>query len=93
MPKKTASTISKTSSGGRRRSRARAELRRVKMKIARWERYKEEGKPAWTAAKEKKKKSRPTTVSRYNNWDTAGLKKHMKVLEGIIDQGKKVAVA
>jgi len=88
-----ASKISKTSSGKRRVSKAKAALRRVNMKIARWERYKEEGKPAWTADKEKKKKSRPTTVSRYNNWDTTGLKKHAELLKSIIAKGRKVKAA
>ena len=85
--------VSKTSSGKRRVTKAKAALRRITMKIARWERYKEEGKPSWTADKEKKKKSRPTTVSRYNNWDTTGLKKHAALLEEIIAKGRKVKVA
>jgi len=88
MGKKNSSKVSKTSSGGRRVSRARAALRRVMMKIARWEKYRADGKPAWTAKQEKEGKSR--NRSRYNNWDTSGLTKHAELLESIIKQGKKV---
>ncbi len=83
--------ISKSSSGKRRMARASKALRRIMMKIARWERYLEEGKPSWTAAQEKDGKSR--NRSRYNNWDTTGLKKHADVLQAIIDKGRKTKAA
>lgn len=90
MPKKSASTVSTTSSGKRRVSRARLALRRVMSKIARWDKYREANKPAWSAKKEKDRKSR--NRSRYNNWNTDGLKKHAALLEAIIDKGRKVKV-
>lgn len=54
-------------------------IRKLRQKIARWERYKEEGKPAVTAEQEEKR-IRPNK-SRHRNWDTSGLKKHLELLE------------
>ena len=61
-----------TPSSGKRQSRAANKaLRRIKMKIARWERYK---------AEEKK----PAKGSRRIGWDTSGLKKHAEFLKSLI---------
>ena len=75
--------IANVSGGNRKKVRIKKEIRRLKMKIARWELYKESGKIAWTAIKEKKHRSVPNK-SRYRNWDTTGLKKHKELLEALI---------
>lgn len=48
-------------------------IRRLKMKVARWERNKEKGKPVSENAK---------GLSRYE-WDTTGLKKQIAFLESL----------
>lgn len=77
----------KTSSGIRRLARARQALRRVNMKIARWERNKDNPEKVTTWDKAQKPRKR----SRHNNWDTTGLKKHAALLQKIVDLGRKVA--
>lgn len=75
------------SSGNRKKSILKNNIRRLGYKIARWERYKEEGKPAITAKLEEKKVSKkrsPSTKSRHKNWDTTGLKKHKELLESLL---------
>jgi hypothetical protein len=64
-------TTSKQSSGNSKSARAKKALCRVKMKIARWERYKNEGK-------------KPTKGSKRTGWDTSGLKEHAKFLQSMI---------
>jgi hypothetical protein len=66
----------KTSSGIRWYSRKGKQILRLKMKIARWER---------NQLNEMKKKAGESR----NNWDTAGLKRHLKLLEELISQGPK----
>ena len=84
---KSGSTTGSTSSGKRRMVRAKRNKRQVDMKIARWKRYQTEGKVSWTATQEKDGKSK--NRSRYNNWDTAGLKRHSEHLQSVIDKGRK----
>lgn len=91
MAKGGSNKVSTISSGQTRVSRARRAARRIRMKIARWERYKKDGKVAWEPTN--KKKVCPTTVSRYNNWDTTGLKKQLAHHEEIIAGGGKTKVA
>lgn len=77
----------KTSSGKSRMSRARRALRRIKMKIARWERNQENPEkkpPKW------EKEQHVRQYSRHNEWNTDGLKKHAEILQEIIDRGIKV---
>ncbi len=62
---------SRTSSGNRKTSRIMRQLMRLKMKVNRWNRYTEEMK----AGKRKGDLGR---------WNTAGLKKHMALLEKLI---------
>ena len=81
------SKISSTSSGKRRMIRAKRNKRRVDMKIARWEKYKESGKQSWPSKNEKAGKSK--NRSRYNNGDTTGLKKQSAHLQSVIDRGRK----
>lgn len=69
----------KTSSGGHKLAKKNRAIRKLRQKIARWERYKEEGKPSVTAEQEEKKR-RPNK-SRHRDWDTSGLKKHLELLE------------
>lgn len=59
------------SSGKRKFSRINGQLSRLKMKIARWERYQNEIKRG----------ERKGSIKR---WDTAGLKRHMELLESFI---------
>ena len=66
----------RVSSGKRRVSKARQELCRVKMKIKRWEKNQTD---------EKKKEAGKSR----NGWDTTGLKKRVKQLEGHIKKGPK----
>ena len=68
------SGVSKTSSGKRRLARWGTALRRVEMKIARFERYKVEGK-------------QPAKKSARLGWDTAGLKRHAEMLRACIAKG------
>jgi len=63
--------IAKMSSGKRRSARIMRTIQRLQMKINRWDRYKEEIK------KDERKGS-------LDRWDTSGLQKHMKLLEGLI---------
>ncbi len=76
MGKKKISTTktSSISSGKRRISRWKKMLRRTNMKIARFKRYKEEGK------KTAKKSSR-------RGWSITGLEKHVALLQGYIKKG------
>jgi hypothetical protein len=61
----------KSSSGNRQKNRIKKALMRTNMKIARWERYKKEGKAC--------------SKTRWrNSWDTSGLKKHAELLQSLI---------
>jgi len=72
----------KVSSGKHKLAVKNRAVRKLRQKIARWERYKEKGKPAITAAQEEKK-NKPNK-SRHHNWDTTGLKKHLELLEALL---------
>ena len=74
----------KTSSGNRRMSRAKKALMRLKMKIARWKRNEQNPEKDRVV----KKGQNACYRSRHNEWNTAGLEKHAKVLEEIIKMGK-----
>ena len=67
---KTNSKESRTSGGKRKIQRINQQIRRLNMKVARWERYIEE-------IKQDKRKGK---ISR---WDTSGLKKHIALLESL----------
>lgn len=69
----------KASSGSRKTAVLKRQIRKLRQKIERWERYKEEGKSAITAEQEEKK-NKPNK-SRHRNWDATGLKKHLELLE------------
>lgn len=62
---------STTSSGRRKARRLNSQVRRLQMKIAKWERYIQE-------IEQNKRKGSA------NRWNTAGLKKHMELLERLI---------
>ena len=66
-------TVSSGEAASRRRRR---EVRRLKMKVARWKRNKAAGKPV----SENTAKRYP---NRYN-WDTSGLERQIKFLEGLL---------
>ena len=61
----------KVSSGRHKFSRINKQLCRLKMKVARWERYQ----------KEIEQSERKGSIKR---WDTAGLKRHIELLESFI---------
>lgn len=87
MGKGKKSRDSVTSGGKRRNSRIMRNIRRLEYKIARWERYKAEGKPSGGKVPEGRnisKKRSPSTKSRHQNWDTTGLKKHKEHLESLL---------
>jgi len=71
MPKKQKKRDHRTSSGKHKVSRTLKQIRRLKMKINRWNRYKEEIQ----AGDRKGKMSR---------WNTAGLEKHIALLESFV---------
>lgn len=73
MGKKKLKREHKTSKGLRRASRARKQLQRTKMKIKRWQRYAQEGKP--------------TNSKMRHGWDVSGLQKHVSLLESIVKRG------
>jgi hypothetical protein len=64
-------------SGWARARRAKASIRRVKLKINRWKRY----------AKEVAANTRPAPVDP-TRWDTEGLERHLNTLEGIVKKGR-----
>ena len=74
----------RVSSGLGRMRRARKELRRVKMKIARWKRNQTDN----TKVSTWRKFQNPRKRSRHNGWDTTGLEKRVKQLEAVIKKGK-----
>lgn len=79
----------KTSGGMRRASRAKRALMRLNMKIARWKRNQNDetkAPPKWD------KKQKVRLRSRHNEWNTEGLERHAKLLQKIIDKGRKVRV-
>lgn len=80
------SKIPKVSGGMRRATRAKRALKRIMMKIARWERNKSNPKKVsrWH------RKQNPHKRSRHYNWDTAGLKRHAEFLQSIVNKGRKV---
>ena len=65
------SGISKTSSGNRRNSRVMRNIMRAKMKINRWNRYKEEIATG-------------TRQGKAERWDVAGLESYINHLEGLL---------
>ena len=84
---KVTTKIKKTSGGMRRYVRAKLALMRITMKIARWERNRDnhEKMSKWG------KKQNPHRRARHNEWNTEGLKKHAITLQKIVDAGRKVA--
>jgi len=70
MPKKQKKRDHRTSSGKHRTSRISKQIRRLEMKVKRWDRYKEEIQAG----------SRKGKISR---WNTAGLEKHIALLESL----------
>ncbi len=79
--------IKKTSGGMRRCIRAKRALMRITMKIARWERNKDNPEKVSKWDRKQKPRLRP----RHNEWNTEGLKKHAAILQKIVDKGRKVA--
>lgn len=79
------SKVSKSSSGNSRMSRAKRALRRTLMKIARWERNQDDPNKVHTLTKGKKVRK----ISRYNEWNVDGLKKHANLQREIIKRGRK----
>lgn len=79
---------SRTSSGMKHVNRASYLLKRTLMKIARWERNREnpEKKSSWAA------NQHPRIRNRHNNWDTSGLLKTVAVLENVIAKGKRTRI-
>jgi hypothetical protein len=71
MPKRQRERNHKTSSGKHKASRILKQVKRLKMKINRWNRYKEEIRAG----------NRKGKISR---WDTSGLEKHMALLESLV---------
>lgn len=83
---KSGNKTSKTSSGRRRMTCAKRALRRVEMKIARWERNQENPEkkpPKWS------KDQNVRLRSRHNEWNTEGLKRHAELLRSIIKKCRK----
>lgn len=76
----------KLSSGNRRGARLRKALRRLNMKIARWNRYQTD--PAKNMPLPKGHKCSRVCRSRHNKWDTTGLCEHAQLLERAIKEGK-----
>jgi hypothetical protein len=76
MPKKILRKYS-ASSGQRATRERKRRIKRLKMKVARWEKNRTANKPV----SEKTKSRYP---NRYNNWDTSGLKKQIAFLEGLV---------
>jgi hypothetical protein len=68
MPKKKSKRDHKTSSGLKQKRRAKRTIKRLVMKMARWDRYKEEIE----------KGRRPGPASR---WNTDRIQKHIELLE------------
>ena len=80
------STVARTSGGMKRCTRAKRALKRIMMKIARWERNQNnlEKVSKWG------KKQNPHRRSRHNEWNTDGLKRHIAILQSVINKGRKV---
>lgn len=74
MPKHKAKRDHKSSSGKSKVARAKRNLRRTKMKIARFKRYLTEEKPV-------------AAGSRRVGWKTDGLERHVNTLQAIIKKG------
>lgn len=69
------------SSGLRKIRKLNQQMRRLRMKIARWEKNKDDSEkvaPVWRDYQ--KVRRRP----RHNNWDTRGLRKHLELLESMM---------
>lgn len=89
--KKSASEKGKKKSGGlRHRARARAQIRRLRMKIRRWQRYIEEGKQPKLGKDHVCHEFKGATChSRHHNWDVQGLEKQLALYERIAKQPAK----
>ena len=68
--------------------KAKRELMRVLMKIARWKRNQTDP----TKVSTWNRKQNPRRRSRHNEWNTEGLEKHAALLQTIIDRGRKVPI-
>lgn len=79
---KKSSRESKTSSGKHKVALRKRALRKIRQKIARWDRYREEEKSPVSADQKEKKNFSPK--SRHRNWDTTGLKKQLELLEALV---------
>lgn len=71
MGRKLNKRSSRTSSGKTKITRILRQIKRLKMKINRWNRYKEEI-------------SARTRKGKISRWDTSGLEKHIKLLESFV---------